>query len=59
MKAIIPNGIGVITYGDTLTDSIRWSNEPFPTYTKEDSLRDELKRIKYINSIEPFTPSDY
>jgi len=24
MKAIIPNGIGVITYGDTLTDSIRW-----------------------------------
>jgi len=24
LKAIIPNGKGVITYGDTLTDSIRW-----------------------------------
>jgi len=57
MKAIIPNGKGVITYGDTLTDSIRWSNEPFPTYTKEDSLRDELERIKYIDSIEPFMMS--
>jgi len=26
MRAIIPNGIGVITYGDTLIDSIRWGN---------------------------------
>ena len=55
MKAIIPNGIGVITYGDTLTDSIKWSNK-IPTYTQEDSLRDHIKRIEYINTIEPFTP---
>ena len=32
MKAIIPNGIGVITYGDTLTDSIKWSNKSFTLY---------------------------
>jgi len=59
MRAIIPNGIGVITYGDTLTDSIRWSSEPFPTYTKEDSIRDHIARMKHINSIEPLTPPDY
>ena len=59
MRAIMPNGIGVITYGDTLTDSIRWSSEPFPTYTKEDSIRDHIARMKHINSIEPLTPPDY
>ena len=57
MRAIIPNGIGVITYGDTLTDSIKWSNE-LPIYTQEDSLKDHIARINYINSIEPFTSSD-
>ena len=59
MRAIMPNGIGVITYGDTLTDSIRWSSEPFPTCTKEDSIRDHIARMKHINSIEPLTPPDY
>lgn len=48
MKAIIPNGIGVITYGDTLTDSIKWSNE-LPIYTQEDSLKDHIARIIYNN----------
>ena len=33
-----------------------WKPEPLPTYTQEDSLRDHIKRIEYINTIEPFTP---
>ena len=40
---------------------VHWelSDDTLYLYTKEDSIRDELERIKYINSIEPFTPSDY
>ena len=33
-----------------------WKPNSLPIYTQEDSLRDHIKRIEYINTIEPFTP---
>ena len=45
---------------DNDTTIVYWEmqNDTLHLYTQEDSIRDELERIKYINSVEPFTP-DY
>ena len=45
---------------DNDTNIVYWEllNDTVHLYTKEDSARDELKRIKYIQSIEPF-PSEF
>ena len=49
---IIPdNNKHIAVYWELLNDTVH-------LYTKEDSARDELKRIKYIQSIEPF-PSEF